>query len=224
VEPVLVEVRSRKAFAGAICDRTCAILNHALAFGERVSLVLPGGSTPHLFLNELGDSPLPWQRVDWVLSDERWVGVRSPESNAARVRAVLASTAARQACFFSLKTRHQTPSAGLEAVERQISRMAWPPAMTILGMGEDGHIASLFCQSDLARPGRLVASRSPAGPAQRISLGLSALTSSMRLLIAVRGSKKKKLIEKILRGQCRDLPVTRLRAEVGERLTFIAWA
>jgi 6-phosphogluconolactonase len=161
-----------------------------------ISITLPGGSTPFPILAQLAGSNLDWQRIEIWPGDDRIVPEDHPASNVGRIRAALGP---------------------LGAAIHPLTETAHPPhfALAWLGMGNDGHIASLFPNTDPridepARVRRLVPDPlPPEAPFARLSLTIPALLGSDALLFVIRGEEKRALFEGALRGE-HDLPVARL--------------
>lgn len=174
-------------------------LRSALAAPGRVAVTIPGGSTPFPILGELvNDRSIEWGRLVFWPGDDRLVPEDHPASNVGRMRKLL-------------------EPAG--ATVTALADTAVPPrfALAWLGMGEDGHIASLFPSSDPraddARAVRRITPDPlpPEAPFDRVSLTIPALLNSAELLLVMRGAAKRALFEAALRGE-NDLPVARLLA------------
>jgi 6-phosphogluconolactonase len=170
-------------------------LRKALLRREKASLAVSGGKTPAVFFEFLSEADLPWERVIVTLVDERWVPVDHPESNEALVRKHLLRAKAAQASFLGLKNQAPTPQEGLPEAERKLSSLPQPIDVVVLGLGEDGHTASLFPgASDLdhaLRSSKLLASIvPPRAPYQRLTLTLAALLEARHLLLLATGERK----------------------------------
>ncbi|MBW4933572.1 6-phosphogluconolactonase [Marinobacter sp. F4206] len=127
-----------------LAEAVAGFLRERLALASRASLVVSGGSTPLPFFRALSRENLDWHRVDLLLADERWVPEDDPASNTRLVRENLLQGHAADANFLSLKQPGATPQEGLEAVKAELAGLALPLDVLILGMGNDGHTASLF--------------------------------------------------------------------------------
>lgn len=163
----------------------------------KVAITIPGGSTPFPILARLADRPgLDWARITIWPGDDRIVAEDHPASNVGRIRAALEPLGAR---VTALKETATPPHFAL----------AW------LGMGADGHIASLFPNTDPQADDprsirRLVPDPlPPEAPFDRLSLTIPALLDSDALVFVIRGAEKRALFEAALRGE-HDLPVARL--------------
>jgi 6-phosphogluconolactonase len=106
-------------------------------------LVVTGGRTPGPVYDRLAKTDLDWSRITVTLSDERFVGTDSPDSNERLVRERLLQHNAAKATFVPIKGDGPTPAADARAVEPALRGLV-PFDATLLGMGDDGHIASLF--------------------------------------------------------------------------------
>jgi 6-phosphogluconolactonase len=170
-----------------------------------IAITVPGGSTPFPILAELARAPLGWQRISVWPGDDRIVEESHPASNVGRIRALLEPVGARI-----------VPLA--EGAEPPHFALAW------LGMGGDGHIASLFPSTDPrsddpAKLRRLTPDPlPPEAPFDRLSLTIPALLDSDRLLFVIRGAEKRALFEQAAAGK-NDLPVARLLGAARQPVT-----
>lgn len=183
-----------------------ARLSEALAASEDdIALTIPGGSTPFPILARLADAEMDWSRLTIWPGDDRIVPEDHPASNVGRIRAALEPLGAR-----------------VVALEEG----ATPPhfALAWLGMGTDGHIASLFPntdpQTDDAQKLRRLTPDPlpPEAPFDRLSLTIPALLDSDELLFVIRGADKAALFGAAARGE-NALPVARLLGAAQQRVT-----
>ncbi|MGY0635157.1 6-phosphogluconolactonase [Luteimonas sp. A478] len=184
-----------------------AALQQALDGKLRARLLLSGGSTPGPVYSALAKAPLDWNRVDVALVDERWLQPDDQDSNARLVRESLLR---HQAAAARLETLTQ-PGRGIEEAVAVANMHARTPAdVVVLGMGEDGHTASLFprmigLEQALSSPAAYVAvdasGCSGAGRwLRRISLTPAGLQPARSRMLLIRGAKKRALLEKIVAG------------------------
>jgi 6-phosphogluconolactonase len=195
-------VRERRFDGAAALAMTLASdVEHALAAAlqERAhaSLVVSGGKSPVPFFRRLSEAPLDWRRVHITLADERWVEPDDAESNEGLVRRELLQQRAAQAQFVGLKNDAPTPQQGAARSWVQIAPLPRPFDVVVLGMGTDGHTASLFPGSpgiaaalDPTAPPACVAMSAPVAPNLRMSLNLAALLQSRRVLLQLDGERK----------------------------------
>lgn len=183
--------------ADALAGVVAADLGSALRQRGRVSLVVSGGRSPIAFFERLREAALDWSRVVVTLADERWVPPTHPDSNARLVTAHLLQGAAAAARFVPLWNGAPTPAAAIAERSAALGELPRPFDALVLGMGEDGHTASLFpgaagLQAALDPHGkaRLVAIDPPAAPHPRLSLTLAALLDSRRIHLPLGGATK----------------------------------
>ena len=182
-------------------------LARTLETKPRARLLLSGGTTPAPVYAALAKAPLDWSLVDVALVDERWLMPDDPDSNARLVRQSLLQRNAAHARFETL-TRVGRPIAEAVAVANMHARSA--ADVVVLGMGEDGHTASLFpgmrdLGAALASPQPYVAVDASGCPGAgrwptRISLTPSGLAPAHARLLLIRGQRKCELLERGLAG------------------------
>ncbi len=213
VLPGLEALPDRARLAEAAAAILAAEIAAALRGPGRASFAATGGSTPAPAYRELANAPLDWSRVDVTLTDERWVDPDSDESNARMVRESLLAGRAAAARLTPLWSAAPSPKKAAEAAEAAVSVLL-PFSAVLLGMGEDGHVASLFPGSPALAAGldpsgaRLclgVPAARPAPVQPRISLTLGALLQTRLLLLLVAGPDKRRTLESALAGA--DMPV-----------------
>jgi 6-phosphogluconolactonase len=202
--------------AGDVVDR----LQRALDAGREASLLVPGGRTPAQLFDRLATVPLRWARVHVGLTDERRVPRDDPASNERLVRERLLVGAAAAARFTGLADDAQDPDVAAAHAFAALAPLPRPFDAVVLGMGDDGHFASLFPGGDglataldpAAAPG-CVAMRAPAAPHERLSLNLAALLASRFVALAVTGAAKRRVLDAAATpGPPTDLPVRALLA------------
>ena len=170
-----------------------------------VAICVPGGTTPFPILERLTAYALEWDRVTVWPGDDRRVPEDHPASNTGKIRALLEPAGAE---VVTLSTMEEVPHFAL----------AW------LGMGNDGHIASLFPSDDPRAddPQRVRCLTPdplpPEAPFDRITLTMPALLDSDELLFVIRGREKRTLLEAAAHAE-NDLPIARLLAAARQPVT-----
>lgn len=198
------------ALARALAGDIAAQLTAAIAKRGLASLVVSGGRSPVKLFECLRAQALDWSRVCVALADERWVDPGDAQSNERLVREVLLQDRAAAARFSGLKNAAPAPDLGAVSAWETFARVPRPFDRTVLGMGDDGHTASLFPGSPNLRsalyPGAAagcVGMWAPTPPQPRLSLNLSALLDSRRVVILIAGEAKWRTYLKA----CEDGPV-----------------
>jgi 6-phosphogluconolactonase len=215
------------ALTVALVETVTVQLQATLAGAGSASLVVPGGRTPLRFFDQLSLAPIEWQNVSVTLTDERWVDSRDPGSNERLVRDHLVRNAAAKARVVGLKGDAPDVAAGAGQAWKRLAILARPFDVVVLGMGEDGHFASLFpgdpaCARglDLSMPPACVAARAPVAPAERVSLNLAALLQARLLVLLTGGTRKWALLQQELDdATTQHLPVRALLAQRRTALT-----
>jgi 6-phosphogluconolactonase len=178
-------------------------------------LVVSGGKSPVRLFEILRTQAIDWSRVCIALADERWVEPSDPASNERLVRDVLLQERAATARFLGLRNGAPTPDLGAVSAWETFARVPRPFDILVLGMGDDGHTASLFPGSPNL-PGALnpaaaagcVGMRSPVAPYARLSLNLTALLDSRRVVLLITGESKRRTYEAACAaGPVEDMPV-----------------
>jgi 6-phosphogluconolactonase len=202
--------------AEAAADAIEAALQGALDSRGRASLVATGGRSPGPVYDRLSQADLDWAHVAVTLSDERHVDVDSPNSNARLLRERLFVGPAARAQYLPLT----------DYAERVLRRLL-PFDAVMLGMGEDGHVASLIPGSPVMAhamdlSGAALTAESPQGfgspPIARITLTLAALLQSRAIFLLIAGEAKRQVIARAQAGE--DLPVAAIlnQAQVPVRI------
>jgi len=174
-----------------------------LAMRERAQIALAGGETPKAAYRLLGQQHLPWDRVDVLLGDERWVPADDPSSNARMVReTLLAEGPGRRACLHAVPTDLATPEQGAEAYGEMLQQLCLttPPVLdlVLLGLGDDGHTASL-CPGTAAPQERTRLVTIGAGKGlERISLTAPVLSAARQVIFLVSGAGKGEALRRLL--------------------------
>jgi 6-phosphogluconolactonase len=198
----------------AVARRAAEFVAEAIAGGAR-NVTLAGGSSPMRSYELLGPLVGDWAGVHLWYGDERCVEFDDPESNHGQARARLQAPGA---------TWHPMPGPlgpdeGARAYAEELGDTQLD--VTMLGMGPDGHTASLFPHHPLLDAQGVAAgiSDSPKPPPERITLTLPALNASSRIVLLVTGEEKRDALARVLAGPDRGTPASLL---VRDRLLVIA--
>jgi 6-phosphogluconolactonase len=196
-EPVATKFESSDALARALATQIAASLADAVAARGLASLVVSGGKSPLKLFELLREEQLDWSRVCIALADERWVDTGDADSNEKLVRDQLLRGPAAAARFHGLKNGAPTPDMGAVSAWETFARVPRPFDAVVLGMGDDGHTASLFPGSpnlpralNAAAVAGCVGMWAPVAPQPRLSLNLSALLDSRRVVLLISGAGK----------------------------------
>ncbi|MBK8909956.1 MAG: 6-phosphogluconolactonase [Chlorobi bacterium] len=194
-------------FHAAAAEIAQMIANHN---GERFRLVLSGGRTPEGVYQLLGTTfadAIPWGKVELFWGDDRYVPHHHPASNFGMVRrSLLERVPIPPGQVHPIPTSAVSPTAAATAYEEMLRRVVGGQGevprfdLLLLGMGDDGHTASLFPGGDwLAEESAwVVASRAPVPPHDRITLTFPLLNAARRTMILVTGETKRPILQEIL--------------------------
>lgn len=207
-------LRDAEQQAQVLAAAVAQALRFALHTEGEASLLVPGGRSPVAFLEALSKESLDWSKVRISLTDERWVAPDHPDSNQALVQRHLLQREAQAAQFISL----YTPAANLEQAAQQADQalacFQRPIDVVVLGMGEDGHTASLFPDNPGLRaalagdcPKRCVPMIAPAEPKQRLSLSYPILASARQQYLLIQGHGKFLALSRALHATALHMPV-----------------
>ena len=196
----IISFDSRTALMSTLADRVAEDLRAALRDKDRVSLAVPGGTTPAPFLSDLATRDLDWAKVRVTLTDERWVPPGHERAAAA--------------AFLPLYLEACEPERALARIGEALE-VARPLDVCVLGMGTDGHTASLFPGADhlaeaLDPEGAVPvqALRAPGAPEPRVTLTAPVLNEAERTYLLIAGGDKRAVLDRALEdGPAGELPV-----------------
>ncbi len=189
----------------------------------KASMIVPGGTTPAPVFELLSKMPLAWNKVSIVPSDERWIATDQKQSNQYLIEQTLLINHASVAHLVPLKNSAKTPLEGEKLTEDNLQRFNQPHAVSVLGMGNDGHFASLFPGSpqlqealDINNSRKCTAIDATGCPVagdytDRMSLTMTEIIHSKLIIIIITGQQKLDIIRNAARGQASpDVPVSLL--------------
>jgi 6-phosphogluconolactonase len=200
-----------------LADVIVASLEAGIDAHGAASFVASGGTTPGPLFDILAERDALWDHVYITLSDERWVPPTSDASNEKLIRTRLLRDEASSARLVPMKTDDAHPRDAEAAVSAWISAMPRPFDVTLLGMGDDGHTASLFpgadgldaaldTQSPLMVRGIHPVKLDSTG--ERMTLTLRAILDSRLIIVLIRGDTKLKTLDAALAGdEVHEMPV-----------------
>jgi len=206
-----------QAVAVAAADYLCQQIKNCVAEKGQCHVVLPGGSTPAYCLELLAQKSLPWKNIHWYPGDERCLPVGHVDRNDTMMVDRLFSQQP-QAVTHVDKNFHPMPAelGALAGAELYAKLIAAIPGLDIavLGMGEDGHTASLFPENVALNDPRCVVPvfDAPKPPAERISVGLMQLKSAAECIVIATGKSKYAALTQVKHGE--PLPVSLVEPDV----------
>ena len=196
-------------------DRIVLLIKDSIAKNKSTSLLFSGGSTPSGLFKKLSKVELDWSSVKIGLVDDRMVEEKSEFSNANMIQDLFISKIKKsKPQFFPLVFDHENEKNNSKKLNKIIEEIGVPD-ITILGMGGDGHFASLFPRNKKSERGLLLNNRNtfcyttaPSEPRERISFTWSFLRKSVNLFLFITGEEKLSLIDSIYKRE--ELPIDTL--------------
>jgi 6-phosphogluconolactonase len=228
----VIVVSDSDAVAKAAADRVTASIAEN---GGRVAVCLTGGSTPkqlyQLLATDAYRSQIPWDRVHWFIGDERFVPVGDPHNNMSMARQAFLDRCAPAANVHAIPTDTASPDEAARQYEAELKSFygadALDPArplfdLVLLGVGPDGHVASLFPgypAVEETKPWVVGVPKANVEPfVPRVSLALPTLASCREILFAVSGAGKRAILTRVFGGE--NLPANRARS-LGETVWLL---
>jgi 6-phosphogluconolactonase len=224
------------ADTGALAEAAARRLVHLVTRGERAAVCLTGGSSPlglyRLLATAQWRGKVPWQRVHWFMGDDRFVPQSDPLSNMGAARhAFLDAVGAPAQNIHAIATDAGDPNRAAQIYEHELKDFYGANELdrarplfdlVLMGLGSDGHTASLFPHSPaLDEKERWVIGVAKAGMephVPRVTLTFPALGSAREMLFLVDGPDKRKILGRVLSGE--DLPAHRAHSD-GELIWLI---
>jgi 6-phosphogluconolactonase len=208
--------------AAAVADDIRAVIESALETRGQALVALPGGKSPTLIFERLAAAKIDWKKVTIIPTDDRLVPVTDPLSNVALIMRHFLPKGAR-VLPISAEGAIDYRAAG-KAADAQLADLEWPPDLVWLGVGADGHTASIFPGPDLKqaldgpktrRAVGLMPDPLPAeAPVARVTLSRAAILSARALLLAFSGTEKRAVVERAIKdGPLSSTPIGRVLAE-----------
>lgn len=212
------------AVADEFARRASDVARRAVRERGRFSIALSGGSIAPALLPTLGAADIPWEAVSVFWIDERAVSPDDPESNFGSALKLLSSTPASRAEFHPMEVHGDLEFSARAYSDRLLAELGSPPVIDIvmLGVGDDGHVASLF-PGHAQEPETWVHAehRSPKPPSERITLTYEALAAARSVWVVVLGDTKAPLVRRFLEERDVDLPISRALASAKDARVFL---
>ena len=210
------EFKSPVLLADGLALNVAKQLSDAIDARGSATLVVSGGRSPVAFFQNLAKQKLDWSKVVVTLADERWVPVEHADSNAGLLKRYLLQGPAAKAQFLSLYSATANLELAAEQADRLLAELP-PIDVLILGMGDDGHTASLFPNSpNLADALKVDGTRrcypmlAPTVPHQRLTMSRALLASAKTTVLSISGQSKLTTLSAALAGD--DVAAMPIRA------------
>lgn len=208
--------------AAAVAGDIAFVIESAIDARGACVVALPGGKTPLPIYEKLAATKLDWKRVTIIPTDERIVPLGDPLSNITAIGKAFLPKGARVIPIVS-EAAKDYKAAG-KAADARLGDLHWPLDLCLLGVGSDGHTASIFPGPDyeeaIAGPRErralgVMPDPLPAeAPVPRVTLSRAAIVSARALMLAVTGDEKRKVIEAaIAQGPSSRYPIGRVLAD-----------
>jgi 6-phosphogluconolactonase len=218
--------------AEAVANHVGAVIEGALEARGQALVALPGGTSPRPIFERLSDIRIDWNRVTIIPTDDRLVPTDSLMSNVAMIAGYFRSRRARVLPIV-VDSAADYRTAG-EAADRRLAELNWPPDLVWLGVGTDGHVASIFAGPDFDEAldgpktrkalGVMPDPLPPEAPFARVTLSRAAILAARSLLLALSGKEKRAIVERGLAdGSHSAMPIGRVLAEA-ENPIDIYWS
>ena len=224
------EYDSLDELADAVAGDVGFIIESAVDARGASLVALPGGTTGPAIYPKLAKQSLPWKKVTIIPTDDRLVPMEDERSNVRAIARAFLPVGARVIPIAADIADHRLAGNSADA---RLQDLPWPPDLVWLGVGKDGHTASIFAGPDLQDALDAPRARRAVGvmpdpmpadaPVARVTLTRAAILSARTVLIAITGEEKRAMLEQaIADGQSSKLPIGRVLSEA-EQPIDIHW-
>ena len=218
------EYDSLDELADAVAGDVGFIVESAVDARGASLIALPGGTTGPAIFPRLASQKLPWKRVTVIPTDDRLVPMDDDRSNVRAIAKAFLPTGAR---VIPIAAEIEDYKLAGNSADARLQDLPWPPDLVWLGMGKDGHTASIFTGPDLQDALDAPKARRAIGvmpdpmpadaPVARVSLTRASILAARTILITITGDDKRAVLEQaIADGQSSKLPIGRVLAEVDQ--------
>ena len=225
------EYDSLDELADAVAGDVAFIIESAVDARGSSLIAVPGGSTGPAVFAKLAAQKLPWKNVTIIPTDDRLVPMDDKRSNVRAIAKAFLPVGARVIPIAADIADYRLAGNSADA---RLQDLSWPPDLVWLGMGKDGHTASIFAGPDLQDALDAPKARRAIGvkpdplpseaPVARVTLTRAAILSARTVTIMITGDEKRALLEQaIADGQSSKLPIGRVLAEIDQPID-IHWA
>jgi 6-phosphogluconolactonase len=218
------EFESAEEMAEQVAGDIGFVIESALEAHGGARIAIPGGSTPDLIYKKLVGERVDWAKVTLIPTDDRLVALDDPRSNFARLQALFGPKGAEVTSLVDEAALGDYREAGRLA-DARLAGLQWPLDLVCLGMGEDGHTASIFPGPDFERAVAGPRERRAIGvrpdpmpataPVDRVTLTAAAFASARTVMVIVRGQEKRRVLEEAIgQGPLSAYPIGRVLADL----------
>jgi 6-phosphogluconolactonase len=213
--------------AAAVAGDVGFIIESALDARGQALIALPGGKTPIPIYEKLAKAKIDWKKVTIIPTDDRLVPMTDPLSNAAMIAKAFLPRGARVLPITTDKAADHRMAG--KAADARLQELHWPLDLVWLGVGVDGHTASIFPGPDLDEALNGPKTRRALGvlpdplpveaPVARVTLSKAAIVSARTLMLVVTGAEKRQLLERAIKdGASSTLPIGRVLADADQAI------
>ncbi|WND03164.1 6-phosphogluconolactonase [Temperatibacter marinus] len=228
---ILKKYETREEMVVQLAQDMITVLEESVDTDGQASWAVSGGNTPKPLFHAMRETDLAWDDITVSLVDDRWVPESHPRSNAAMIKQELLQGKAKQASFLTLYREGKSPFDCADDVNKEYEQQAIPFSSILLGMGPDGHTASLFPKAKgleeafhmekapTISPIEAIQSPVTGDEILRLSLSARAISQCNHIRMMLTGPEKLEALEQAT-AEGSDLPIARLMRVLNHPLTI----